>query len=348
MVIIGCSLLAQAADLPRSTPLVAKVPLEAQHRLSKKKTSFHHHTRVGTAGAIVLSLPGSLAFLPTPSYVCMRTTVKPHVAGTVKQGPPQHFAPQGWGGGYQPWQNQPGHPNDPNAQSGGGGGPVQVNPATGQPDYSIQWAEYYRSLGMHREAEMIEQQAKASKQGMAPQQQPQAQPAPQPQPQPQAQPAAAAAAAAQNGQPDYSAQWAEYYRSIGKIKEAEAIEAQMKANKVNSNAAILTHYCAYLRSVTEEANLEGVLVVPNNLNNSLVGDLNLDKEHLNSPRLPLTASLMAIRPHLVMAMELQVLNPHNKASSLTTTPATGVMGDSPGALTTSRLDYLTFRTHERE
>jgi len=27
-------------------------------------------------------------------------------------------------------------------------------------------------------------------------------------------------------------QWAEYYRSIGKIKEAEAIEAQMKAGKV--------------------------------------------------------------------------------------------------------------------
>ena len=28
---------------------------------------------------------------------------------------------------------------------------------------------------------------------------------------------------------DYSAQWAEYYRSIGKMKEAEAIEAQMRA-----------------------------------------------------------------------------------------------------------------------
>ncbi|XP_063237832.1 far upstream element-binding protein 2 isoform X2 [Bacillus rossius redtenbacheri] len=133
------------------------------------------------------------------------------------QGPPQHFAPQGWGGGgYQPWQNQQ-HPNDPNAPGGGGGGQVQVNPATGQPDYSIQWAEYYRSLGMHREAEMIEQQAK---QAMQPQQ---PQPAAPQQPQP--------AAATQNGQPDYSAQWAEYYRSIGKIKEAEAIEAQMKAGK---------------------------------------------------------------------------------------------------------------------
>jgi far upstream element-binding protein len=47
--------------------------------------------------------------------------------------------------------------------STGAGAQIQVNPATGQPDYSIQWAEYYRSLGMHREAEMIEQQAKASK-----------------------------------------------------------------------------------------------------------------------------------------------------------------------------------------
>jgi far upstream element-binding protein len=43
------------------------------------------------------------------------------------------------------------------------GGQVSVNPATGQPDYSMQWAEYYRSLGMLREAEMIEQQAKAQK-----------------------------------------------------------------------------------------------------------------------------------------------------------------------------------------
>lgn len=50
--------------------------------------------------------------------------------------------------------------------------------------------------------------------------------------QPQAaQPQPVAQAAAQNGQPDYSAQWAEYYRSIGKMKEAEAIEASMK-NKV--------------------------------------------------------------------------------------------------------------------
>ena len=52
-------------------------------------------------------------------------------------------------------------------------------------DYSPQWAEYYRSLGMVREAEIIEQQMSAkaqSRQG--------------------------------DHQQDYSAQWAEYYRSV--------------------------------------------------------------------------------------------------------------------------------------
>ncbi|TKR72978.1 hypothetical protein L596_020354 [Steinernema carpocapsae] len=35
-----------------------------------------------------------------------------------------------------------------------------INPQTGQPDYSAQWAEYYRSMGMHEQAQMIEQQLK--------------------------------------------------------------------------------------------------------------------------------------------------------------------------------------------
>lgn len=40
---------------------------------------------------------------------------------------------------------------------------------------------------------------------------------------------------AQGGQSqDYSAQWAEYYRSIGKNEEAEAIEKQIQAQKVRS------------------------------------------------------------------------------------------------------------------
>lgn len=33
----------------------------------------------------------------------------------------------------------------------------------------------------------------------------------------------------QSAQPDYSAQWAHYYRTLGQVKEAEAIEAHMKA-----------------------------------------------------------------------------------------------------------------------
>ena len=111
----------------------------------------------------------------------------------------------GGGGGYQGGyggQPDPGfHPPAP----AGVPGPGQGGP--GQPDYSAQWAEYYRSLGMHKEAELIEQQMAQR-----------APPAPAPAPVSQA-----------PSQPDYSAQWAEYYRSIGKDKEAEAIEAQMRA-----------------------------------------------------------------------------------------------------------------------
>jgi len=69
---------------------------------------------------------------------------------------------------------------------------------------------------MVREAEAIEQQMRGRPQG-----------------QPSAPGGGSQPAAPSNGAPngngaDYSAQWAEYYRSIGKVKEAEAIEAQMK------------------------------------------------------------------------------------------------------------------------
>lgn len=42
---------------------------------------------------------------------------------------------------------------------------LAVPVAAGQADYSAAWVEYYRSLGMYREAEMIEQQARG---GQAP------------------------------------------------------------------------------------------------------------------------------------------------------------------------------------
>ncbi|XP_031335540.1 far upstream element-binding protein 2-like [Photinus pyralis] len=136
---------------------------------------------------------------------------------------PQNYPPQNWGAPafQQQWGVQSvGNENPPQTSTS-----VQLNPVTGQPDYSLQWAEYYRSLGMLREAEVIEQQAKTKGVTAAT-----SQPAPAP-----VVPAVTAAVPNQvtsnsNGsQPDYSAQWAEYYRSLGKHKEAEAIESQMKA-----------------------------------------------------------------------------------------------------------------------
>jgi len=123
-----------------------------------------------------------------------------------------HTGPQG--GGYNPSgpapYEQTQNPYQPQPTAGGGQGPQ------GQQDFSAQWIEYYRSLGMTKEAELIEQQAAASGGGHSAQTAP-APPTPQ-STQPQS-----------GGGPDYSAQWAEYYRSMGKIKEAEAIEAQMRA-----------------------------------------------------------------------------------------------------------------------
>jgi far upstream element-binding protein len=86
-------------------------------------------------------------------------------------------------------------------------------------------------MGMMREAEMIEQQVKARQAGAAPTAAPMMQ-----QPQQQQQPApqnGAQAGGAAAAQADYSAEWAEYYRSIGKLQEAEAIENQIKATKVS-------------------------------------------------------------------------------------------------------------------
>merc|ERR1719384_2416065 len=128
----------------------------------------------------------------------------------------------GAGGGGAYGQEQPG--SVPGGMPGAGG---PVNPGTGQPDYSAQWADYYRSVGMLREAEAIEQQMRGRPGG--PGQAPAAAPAAAPAPQAVPQAAPAPNGAAQNGGgADYSAQWAEYYRSIGKVKEAETIEARMK------------------------------------------------------------------------------------------------------------------------
>lgn len=115
-----------------------------------------------------------------------------------------HFQPEPQYGQYEPPQS--GYQPAPAPSA------VPVNPSTGQPDYSSQWADYYRSMGMLKEAEMIESQSRGGGAGGAPVAQPGIAPAP-----------------AQPQTTDYSAQWAEYYRSIGKVQEAEAIEKNMRA-----------------------------------------------------------------------------------------------------------------------
>lgn len=45
--------------------------------------------------------------------------------------------------------------------------------------------------------------------------------------------ASSAAGSAGAGTPDYSAQWIEYYRSMGKNKEADMVEQQVKARVYN-------------------------------------------------------------------------------------------------------------------
>ncbi|KAI5632699.1 hypothetical protein NE865_14606 [Phthorimaea operculella] len=109
---------------------------------------------------------------------------------------------------------------------------VAINPSTGQPDYSQQWIDYYRSLGLNREAEAIEQQAKQQQQARTTA---------------RSGPSyyrsigkikEAEAIEQQIKMKDYSAQWAEYYRSIRKIKEAEAIEQQIKIKRTAGPPAV--------------------------------------------------------------------------------------------------------------
>lgn len=82
-----------------------------------------------------------------------QTVTQPPNGGSYGGG--QNAQSQYWAGGYgaaatQGWDQ---------SQSAMGGAPVGA-PVPGQPDYSAQWIEYYRSMGMHREAEAIESQIK--------------------------------------------------------------------------------------------------------------------------------------------------------------------------------------------
>uniref|UniRef100_A0A915PJM8 K Homology domain-containing protein n=1 Tax=Setaria digitata TaxID=48799 RepID=A0A915PJM8_9BILA len=79
-------------------------------------------------------------------------------------------------GAYATQYQQPAQPQPQPAQTSAA---PAVNPQTGQPDYSAQWAEYYRSMGMHEQAALIENQLKQNAAAAAAAQQPAAQARPQ-------------------------------------------------------------------------------------------------------------------------------------------------------------------------
>lgn len=85
----------------------------------------------------------------------------------------------------------------------------QTQNTSGQPqqDYSKAWEEYFKRTGQHAQAAAVAQQSQAQ-QSPAQQQQQQATTKTEP--------------GATNGgsQPDYSAQWAEYYRKLAEYQKA--------------------------------------------------------------------------------------------------------------------------------
>ncbi|KAH8300102.1 hypothetical protein KR044_009809 [Drosophila immigrans] len=141
-------------------------------------------------------------------------------AAAYQQQQQQPWGAYGQQGGWDPATAQ----QQQQMAMAGQGQPGAAAGAGGQ-DYSAQWIEYYKQIGCHREADMIEQQMKAKMGTSASGQQ-----APQQQAQPQQQQQSGAGGA------DYSAQWAEYYRSVGKVEEAEAIEKTLKSKQNGAGA----------------------------------------------------------------------------------------------------------------
>lgn len=78
-----------------------------------------------------------------------------------------------WAAYYQYYGQtaQPGSTTPNGTSTAGGTTPTSatqqpvINPQTGQPDYSQAWVEYYRSLGMHAEAEAILRQTQTGTNG---------------------------------------------------------------------------------------------------------------------------------------------------------------------------------------
>lgn len=87
------------------------------------------------------------------------------------------------------------------------------NTSGGQPqqDYSKAWEEYFKRTGQHAQAAAVAQQTAQQSPAQQQQQQQQQQPA-----------TTKTEPGATNGgsQPDYSAQWAEYYRKLAEYQKA--------------------------------------------------------------------------------------------------------------------------------
>jgi far upstream element-binding protein len=106
-------------------------------------------------------------------------------------------------GGYQQYQQTTTAQAQQQSQSTAA---PSINPQTGQPDYSAQWAEYYRTMGMHEQANLIDQQLKQNAAAAAAAQNAQSAAAQQQQAtRPQQQPGFGAYAGAAQGQFSYGA-----------------------------------------------------------------------------------------------------------------------------------------------
>ncbi|XP_030384503.1 far upstream element-binding protein 3 isoform X2 [Scaptodrosophila lebanonensis] len=140
------------------------------------------------------------------------------------------YQQQSWGYGQCGWDTSQ---QQQMVLSGAPAGGTGVSTGGAGQDYSAQWIEYYKQMGCHREADMIEQQMKAKQAntGSGNQVAQQHQQSHQGQQQSQQVPGG-------NQTADYSAQWAEYYRSVGKLEEAEAIEKQLKSKQNGGNGGI--------------------------------------------------------------------------------------------------------------
>uniref|UniRef100_A0A183BUR3 Far upstream element-binding protein 2 n=1 Tax=Globodera pallida TaxID=36090 RepID=A0A183BUR3_GLOPA len=115
--------------------------------------------------------PASFGGTPTQHYQPMPGTIQTAVSQAAQLHPSQ-VQPQ------QIHQQQAAIAQPQQAVSAGIGAissaAPTINPQTGQPDYSAQWADYYRTMGMHEQASLIEAQMKqnqAAAQAQRPQQQ---------------------------------------------------------------------------------------------------------------------------------------------------------------------------------